>query len=104
MSEMQFFHGYFKESTFIVEPEDTDDFYDLEEEMGCHFVKVNGKLFQFWSSSLDVDAYGFSVVAPACDFPQLMLYWYNGGAGLHEVAEWAIEKWLKENTYEVTEE
>ena len=95
MSEMEFFHGYFEKSDLPIEPEDTDDFYDLEEEHGCYFVKVEGDLYKFWGSDLDVDPYGFSVVVPPSWKPQLMLYWYNGGAGLHEVAESAIEEWLK---------
>lgn len=96
MSEQEFFHGYFEESDLQIEPEDTDDFYDLEEEHGCHFVKVGGKLYKFWSSNLVADAYGFSVVVEPTDKPQLMLYWYNGGAGLHEVAEAAIREWLND--------
>lgn len=96
MSDMEFFHGYFEASDLPIEPEDTDDFYDLEQEHGCHFVRVQGQLYRFWSSDLDVDPHGFNVVAPSTDRHQLLLYWYNGGAGLHEVAEAAIEAWLKE--------
>lgn len=94
MSDMEFFHGYFEESGLDIEPSDDDDFYDLEEEYNCHFVKVNGTLYKLWSSGIDVDPYGFSTVIPPSDKPQLMLYWYNGGAGLHEVAEEAIEGWI----------
>lgn len=94
MSEMEFFHGYFEKSSLEIEPEDTDEFYDLEKEHKCHFVKVNGNLYQFYGSGLVKDSYGFSVVVPPSDRPQLMLYWYNGGAGLHEVAEQAIKEFL----------
>lgn len=96
MSEMDFFHGYFEKSDLSVETEDTDEFYDLEETHGCHYVKVKGDLYKFWSSGLEVDAYGFSEVVGPTDKPQLLLYWYNGGAGVHEVAESAIENWLKD--------
>lgn len=94
MSEMEFFHGYFKKSDRELEPEDTDDFYDLEEDYGCHFVKVDGQIYEFWGSDLDVDAYGFNVVLPKSENNQLMCYWYNGGAGLHEVVEAAIKSWM----------
>lgn len=94
MSEMEFFHGYFEESHLQITPEDTDDFYDLEEEHGKHFVNVDGQLYAFWESGLDVDPYGFSTVIEPTGRNQLLLYWYNGGAGLHEVAEAAIKEWL----------
>ncbi len=97
MSEMEFFHGYFRESDKQIEPEDTDDFYDLQEEYGVYFVKVNGKLYEFWSSGVDTDLYGFNVVVPPNDLPQLMCYWYNGGAGIREVVESTIEEWVKNN-------
>ncbi|QDP65844.1 MAG: hypothetical protein Unbinned7865contig1001_43 [Prokaryotic dsDNA virus sp.] len=98
MSENEFFHGYFKKSKRDLTPEDTDDFYDLEDKYGCHFVEVNGQLYEFWSSGLDVDAYGFSIVVPKSKHKQLMCYWYNGGAGLHEVVEGAIKKYLEGET------
>lgn len=96
MSQMEFFHGYFEPTDLPIEPEDTDDFYDLEQEHNCHFVKVHGVLYKFWGSDLVNDSYGFNVVAPPSSKHQLLLYWYNGGAGLHEVAEEAIENWLKD--------
>jgi len=95
MSSMEFFHGYFEKSDLPIEPEDTDDFYDLEQKNGCYFVKVNDALYKFWGSDIDVDPYGFCAVAPPSDKPQLLLYWYNGGAGVHEVAENAIKKYLE---------
>mgnify|MGYP001116898962 CR=1 FL=1 len=95
MSEMEFFHGYFEKSDLPLTPEDTDDFYELEEEYNCHFVMVKEELYKFWGSNLDVDAYGFNAVAEPTDKHQLLLYWYNGGAGIHEVAQSAIEEWLE---------
>ncbi len=94
MSEMEFFHGYFEKSYLKIEPDDTDEFYDLEQEHKCQFVKVNGQLYKFWESDLAVGAYGFSVVAPPIDRHQLMCYWYNGGAEIHEVVEDALKKHL----------
>lgn len=95
MSKQEFFHGFFKKSKRKLTPEDTDDFYDLEEKYKRHFVKVEGQLYEFWGSDLDIDAYGFNVVVPRSKHKQLMCYWYNGGAGLHEVVEDAIKDWLK---------
>lgn len=97
MSEYVFFHGYFEESDLPIEPDDTDDFSDLEKEHHAHFVQVDGKLYKFWSSGIDVDAYDFTVVVGPTDMNQLLLYWHNGGAGLHEVAEEAISDWLKKD-------
>ena len=90
MSEMEFFHGYFKQSDRDIDISDTDDFYDLEEKLGVQFVKVNGVLYEFWGSDIDADAYGFAVVAPKSEHNQLMCLWYNGGAGLHDVVSDAI--------------
>jgi hypothetical protein len=95
MSEMEFFHGFFKKSKRELTPEDTDEFYGLEEKYGRHFVKVEGQLYEFWGSGLNVDAYGFNVVVPKSKHKQLMCMWYNGGAGLHEVVECAIKDHLK---------
>lgn len=94
MSEMEFFHGYFKKSDRDLKPVDDDDFYDMEEELGCYFVKVGGDLYEFWKSSLNVDPYGFNEVLPDSDHKQVVCYWYNGGAGIHEVVESAIKRWL----------
>ena len=95
MSNMEFFHGYFEESDLDIKPTDTDDFYDLEKEHNCYYVVVDGKLYKVYQSGIETDEYGFSVAVPPSDKPQLMLYWYNGGAGVHEVAEIAIRNYLK---------
>jgi len=97
MSEMQFFHGYFDVSDIDVTPEDDDDFYDLEEKLGCYFVKVDGVLYKFWPSDVDVNAYGFCAATGPTDHKQLMLYWYNGGAGVHECAEDAIRDYVEKS-------
>jgi hypothetical protein len=94
MSSMEVFIGQFRESKHNIEPEDTDDFYDLEEEHNCYFVKVNGKLYEFWSEG-DYDSYGFDTFLPPSDLPYIVCYWYNGGAGIHEVAESAIKSYLE---------
>lgn len=96
MSEMEIFHGYFERSYLDVDPADTDKLYALEESHGCHFVRVEGELYRVWSSDLHVSPHGFAVVVSPTPQPQLLLYWYNGGAGLHEVAASAINAWIKE--------
>ena len=95
MSEMEFFHGYFEKSNLPINPEDTDDFYELKEEHQCHFVEVDGDLYSFWGSGIQVE-HGIAIVLPESDLPQLMLHWYNGGAGVHEVAEVAIRDYLND--------
>ena len=101
MSSMEFFIGRFEEldrSELTIEPADTDDFYDEEERLGYHIVKVDDKLFKFWSATdKDLDEFGFATTIPQQDGPLLVLYWYNGGAGLHEVAEEAIRRALEKN-------
>lgn len=99
MSEMEMFIGRFEEidrSEINIEPEDTDDFYEQEDELGYHIVKVNDKLFKFWSIK-EVDSYGFQTTIPVQDGPIVVCYWYNGGAGLHEVVESAIKETLDAN-------
>lgn len=61
MSRMQIFYGVFEKSDLPLEPEDTDDFYALEEEHKKHFVKVQGQLYAFWSLE-EVEEYGISLI------------------------------------------
>ena len=94
MSSMEFFHGFFEESDLDIEPEDTDEFYEFEQENGAHFIKVNGQLYKIWRSDLDVD-HGFAEVLEPTDRHQLLFYWYNGGGSLQEVATSAIKRYLQ---------
>ncbi|ANJ20705.1 hypothetical protein HYO98_gp48 [Dinoroseobacter phage DS-1410Ws-06] len=96
MSNMEFFIGRFEEidrDEINIEPEDTDDFYEEEERLGYHIVKVEGKLFKFWGIA-ELDEFGFNTTIPQQDGPLVVCYWYNGGAGLHEVVEAAIKETL----------
>jgi len=98
LSRMEFFHGFFEESYLDIEPEDTDEFAEFEQDNNAHFIKVNGQLYKIWRSDLDVeDIYGFAEVLQPTDRHQLLLHWYNGGGSLKEVAESAIKHYL-ENT------
>lgn len=94
MSEMEIFHGYFVPCDLDIEPSDTDEFYDFEQEQNAYFVKVRDVVYKFWRSELKLEPYGFTVVVPPSYRCQLFLMWYNGGAGIHEVAASAIESWL----------
>ena len=96
MSEMEICYGSFRESLLTVIPEDTDDFYDLEEELGCYFVRVKGQLYSFETIE-NLEAYGFSVILdpPAEGSTPFMCMWYNGGAGIHEVVSDLIESSIK---------
>jgi hypothetical protein len=93
MSEMEVFYGRFKKSDHKIEPEDTDDFYELEEEHKCHFVKVRDQLYEF-SAIEELEPYGFSLAIPPSDESRFICMWYNGGAGIHEVVESLIESTL----------
>lgn len=96
MSHMEVFYGVFEKSNLPLEPEDTDDFYALEEEHNKHFVKVQGQLYAFWSLE-EVEECGFSLIIEPVPEGQtaFIAYWYNGGAGIHEVVEDIIERSLK---------
>lgn len=97
MSEMEMVYGEFEKSNLPIEPEDTDDFYDLEEKHNCHFVKVKGQLYSFFVIE-ELDPYGCSFVVPASDKNRFVAIWYNGGAGIHEVVAHLIERHLEKET------
>lgn len=98
MSEMEVAYGWFRPSNEKIEPEDTDDFYDLEEKNKLHYVKVKDKLYEFACYPGELDAYGFSLLIPnkddMGDTQRFICMWYNGGAGIHEVVQDLIEKSL----------
>jgi hypothetical protein len=89
MSDMEIFYGTFSKSDKKIEPEDTDDFYDMEKRDHCHYVKVDGQLYSFQAIE-NVEPHGFILHIPASEEDRIMCYWYNGGAGIHEVMEDAI--------------
>ncbi|MAD95778.1 MAG: hypothetical protein CMB99_00460 [Flavobacteriaceae bacterium] len=91
MSEMEFFYGTF--TKFEGELLEDEDAYEAGERLNLTLVAVGGDYYSI-ESLLTVDSYGFAAVVPPSEKPQLLLYWYNGGAGLEEVAEEAIKKWL----------
>lgn len=97
MSDMEFFIGTFEKAPDqSIVPKDEDDFYDLEEADGCYYIRVGETLYKVWSIA-DVEKHGFETALPVTTTPIIICYWYNGGAGVHEVVEGAIEKYLKEN-------
>lgn len=103
MSDMEFFVGTFeKAADQSIVPKDEDDFYDLEKAEGCYYVRVGATMYKAWPVA-NVEAHGFETVLPVTETPLLISYWYNGGAGVHEVIEGAIEKYLKENPEPVDE-
>lgn len=71
---------------------------DLEEQHGCHYVDIDGVIFKILSLVDNLDEHGFAEVIGPSYVPILVLYWYNGGAGLHEVAETAIRNYLGDST------
>lgn len=96
MSEMEMFIGTAKRYVGPnIEVEDTDDFYELEEELGhSAIVKVNDELWCI-DQLKEVDAYGFQTILEPQQELIFIGYWYNGGGGLHEVAESAIKEHLE---------
>ena len=97
MSSMEALYGVFEKSDLPIEPEDTDDFSDLEEQHGKHFVKVDDQLYAFWSlEDVDIED-GFELILKPVPEGQtaFIAYWYNGGAGIHEVVENLIKRSLQ---------
>lgn len=92
MSDMEVFYGVFAKSDLAIEPEDTDDFYDLEEELGCHFVKVDSQLYSFRKLEPELDADGFEFVIEPSEQTRFIALWYNGGAGIHEIVKELIKR------------
>lgn len=93
MSGMEMVYGEFEKSNLSIDPEDTDDFYELEKEHNCHFVKVKGQLYSFFVI-YQLVAYGCSFVIPASEKNRFVALWCDGGAGIHEVVETIIEIYL----------
>lgn len=96
MSSMEFFVGTFEKAPDqSIFPVDEDDFYDLEQEHGCYYIRVDDVLYKVTPESEHLDEFGFQTVIEPKPGPLLLCYWYNGGAGLHEVAEEAIQAYLE---------
>lgn len=96
MSRMEAFYGVFEKSDLPIEPEDTDDFFDLEKQHKKRFVKVEGQLYAFWSLEYVDVGDGFELILKPVPEGQtaFIAYWYNGGAGIHEVVEDIIQRSL----------
>jgi hypothetical protein len=95
MSNYEVFVGCFKKAdNQEISPEDTDEFYDMEIETGFQYVRVDGIIYAFWSICT-VDSDGFSIVLEPQEHPVIVAYWYNGGAGIHEVVESSIKEYLE---------
>ncbi len=99
MSDYVVAYGWFRPSNEKIEPEDTDDFYELEKKNGVQYVKVKGKLYEFARYDNELESYGFSLLIPNIDdmgdTQRFICMWYNGGAGIHEVVESLIKDSLK---------
>lgn len=103
MNHMEFFIGTFEKAPDqSIVPKDEDDFYALEEAEGCYYIRVDGTLYKAWPLA-NVEGHGFEVVLPVTNTPVIICYWYNGGAGIHEIVEAAIKKHLKEHPEPVDE-
>lgn len=99
MSEMEIYYGTFKESDKDIVPDDTDEFYDMEEDHGCGYVMVKDQLYEFRKIE-NLDPCGFLLVIPPKEENTFMAYWYNGGAEIHEVVEALIETHVGANNEE----
>lgn len=90
MSTMEIFYGVYKPRPDLdLEPEDTDEFFEIEKQHGCEFVKVNGILYAYESIE-KINPNGFILRIPPTDEHRFICYWYNGGASLKEVVEQVI--------------
>ena len=99
MSQMEFAIGTFRKTKRDVRHTDTDEHYELENELGCIFVNVDEDVYEVHPipGLSDLDPYGFQITIDQQHLtdPVVMGYWYNGGGGWHEVAEEAIRNHLK---------
>ena len=96
MSSMEFYYGAFQESEVKAEPKDTDEYYDWEKSKGKEFVKVQGKVYEFWEiEKLYTDGFTFVIPAGLHEHTRFIAYWYNGGAGHREVIESIIERHIQ---------
>lgn len=94
MSDMEIYYGKFKKSDLPIEPDDTDEHYDREEKDKCLYIKIKDQLYIVTKID-DIDPFGFILHLPPSDEHQFIAYWYNGGAGVHEVVRDIIEGTLK---------
>ena len=93
MSSMECFYGAFQPSQVKADPKDTDEYYEWEKTQGKQFVRVQGKIYEFWEIQ-KLDAEGFMLLLPPEDdlrYTRFVVSWYNGGADIREVVEALIE-------------
>jgi hypothetical protein len=88
MSDMEIYYGKFKvcERDDIPELVDEDIRYDYEDAHGILLVAVDDIIYEV-SKVADIDPFGFSLNIEPSDEHRFIAYWYNGGAGVHEVIE-----------------
>ena len=89
MSRMEIYYGVFEKSDLDLTPEDTDEFFAIEEKLGKTFIAVDGQLYAFWKLQ-DVDEDGFALVITPSAQTRFLAYWYNGGGSVQEVVEHMI--------------
>ena len=98
MSEMEFLigsiHVYGKIDKM---PGDVygDEWYRIERAAGLYLVAVDDIVYTVIPLA-DLNRYSFQEVIDTSKIPNIIVaYWYNGGGGVHEVAEEAIREWLE---------
>lgn len=91
MSDYQVAIGTFSKSEVVIGQD--EDVYEAGERLNLNLVKVNGQIYEF-DILEEPDSYGFSTFIEPNEKPVFVSYWYNGGAGMEEVVEEAIEKYL----------
>lgn len=84
MSDMEIFYGSYKKSDKDIIPTDEDEFYDLEHQHECLYVMVDNQLYEVKEIE-QIDPFGFTLRIPPSEESRFIAYWYNGGAGIHEV-------------------
>lgn len=91
MSSMELFYGTYRPVTIDFVLDDSDARYDREDADGVKYVSVDGQVYAVRAiADLDPDGFTYADGATASGDPRVLCYWYNGGAGLHEVLEHAI--------------
>ena len=91
MSNYQVVIGTFSKSEVVIGQ--NEHVYEAGDRLKLNLVEVDGQIYEF-DILEEPNSYGFSTFIEPNEKPVFVGYWYNGGAGMEEVVEEAIEKFV----------